>query len=177
MHSYPTSFDSCRPHTCTAAHIRDVGMMMTSPSFSKSTMHLAARGLLYQHCVSILQELCFPTGHTVSLSRSPLLRLVPAVVYFESIPISPSCWRKYPLTHQIHSRKKSKMSLSKTTLHNFFGNKMKLYICDPFLKTYIFSRNNWAEAESDGQTGRSSERQLFFLFFVFFYRICWQQQN
>lgn len=31
--------------------------------------------LLYEHCVSIFQDLCFPRGHTASLSCSPLLRI------------------------------------------------------------------------------------------------------
>lgn len=76
MHSYPTSFAPSRPHTCTAAHIRDAGMVMASPS-SNSTMHLATRGLLYEHYASIFLDLCLPTGHIASLSCSPLQRVVP----------------------------------------------------------------------------------------------------
>lgn len=72
MHSYPTSFALCWPHTCTAAHIRGAGTMMASPS-SNSTMHLATRGLLCEHYVSIFQDLC----HIASLSCSPLQRVVP----------------------------------------------------------------------------------------------------
>lgn len=63
MHSCPTSTELSRPHTCTAAHIRHVGMMMNSPSL-KLSVHLATRGLQpYEHCVSIFQDLCFPVGH------------------------------------------------------------------------------------------------------------------
>lgn len=59
----------CRPHTCSTAHIRDVGIIMTSPS-SRFTVHPITRGLPYEHYSSIFQVLCFPMGHA-SLSRSP----------------------------------------------------------------------------------------------------------
>lgn len=78
-HSYPTSFDLRRPHTCSAAHIKEVGIIMTSTS-SRSSVHLATRGLPYEHCVSIFQDLCFPMEHTVSLSCS-LWRDVAAYSY------------------------------------------------------------------------------------------------
>lgn len=70
MHSNPTSFDFCWPHTCTAAHIRDVQMMMmtTSPS-SRPAVPLATRGLLpYERYVSIFQDLCLPVMYSVYLS-------------------------------------------------------------------------------------------------------------
>ncbi len=60
------------------------------------------------------------------------------VVYFDSIPHTPSCWPRYSLQHQIWINLLLKVVPNKCAL-----KKMKLCICELFLKIYIFSRNQW----------------------------------
>lgn len=99
MHSYPTSFDFCRPHMCTAAHIRDVWMVRASAS-CKASAHLATRGLRpYEHCVSIFQDLCLPTVHGV-LSCSPLLSVSASwqINPLDLVPVNNQQWLEFYYT-------------------------------------------------------------------------------
>lgn len=70
-----TSFGVCGPHTCSAAHIRDLQMMMASPS-SGSTAHLLASLKIYSSPRST-QFTCHVLLYSTRLMKAKTSDLVP----------------------------------------------------------------------------------------------------